>query len=970
MRVRKELFKENLRIFPFLLTVIIILLFYHLRWGLTILDPTYINWVINNTELSNGFFSFGYFRFQPLEFPIGKINDYFYPLGTNLYTSDIPLLALFFKPLSPLLPIDFQYIGIWYFICHLLQAWFAILLCERLGIKGISKLLFAVFLLFAPVLMFRYMHPSLFCQWMILASLWIYLLDPDKVPVKKILFYQLCVFLASGLEFAYMWAMIFGFSVALFWRLCLIDKKIKPVQAIVHFSIHTIIMISIWLLIGLFSFESIPNYQMEGWGAFTINLNGLYNPMGTASLLPNQPYNYPQYEGYIYLGAGGLLLLAVSTIYFFKIYFKKNAPSHKKGFTLAGTNLLPLSVFFLFSTLFALSNTIRLNDQILLQYSLPDLISGLINSFRSSGRFFWPVYYFIFVALFYVYNKINLKSIYKNFFLAVCLVIQLYDLQGFLKPVDIKYESYQPPINPVWEEVIKSFDATIFYPGFRRSFLTFDDYRYFTYYTTIHRKKINMGYPARFDAVKAAALIGELGNKITEKGLDDNTLYISDEPFLNRFIVPIYYSESYCLNLDNYLILIKKSKKNESIYKLLIENGATDESEKIISSSTFHTWSENIDLLVTNKAKASFYETDQSDDHLFLKGWAFDEKSSSSRTDSIYVVLESFKTKTKWISSPAYRFGTQDVVDYFKKADVDYVGFGISSLITNLKEDSYRTGILFRNKATQVNSLLWLDHNISISKPVNANLTSIPGNVINDIKFDINVFKDEEKETLIEAWAFTDSNQCAGCKCYYTLVLDNDTYAAEARTIARQDVADFFHNPALVNSGRNIRINKKSLKPGNYKVGILLKDTINQVNHFTATDKIVSVKKTLVISALDTEPVGKDSILASIDVNEKNDQEFLIEGWAFISSVESQKSKTYLVLKSSSALYKAEVNTVNRPDVQNAFKVNYSIQESGFKALIKENDLQPGKYQICIMMENLENHQETLRCLDSYLLIE
>ncbi|HEY5826516.1 MAG TPA: DUF6311 domain-containing protein, partial [Cyclobacteriaceae bacterium] len=620
----KKLTFLSSRFFYLLLSLIILIVFYHHRWGLGVFNGAYVNWVIDDSELANVFFSFGFYRHQELVFPIGKVNAYFYPIGTNIYTTDIPLLALIFKPLSPILPKEFQYIGIWYLVCHLLQAWFTILLCERFSIKGFSKFLVIAFLMFTPLLMSRYIHCSLFCQWMILAAIWIYFLDPDKYSVKKILFFQFLLFISSGLEFAYMWAMVFGFSVALFIRLWYIDKKLKLYEAIGYFTLHMTIMVGIWILVGLFSFEGIPDYQMPGWGQFSLNINSLYNPMGTGTIMPTFPHTvHQQLEGYAYLGLGILILIFISMVYYALKFFTNKRSTVSYQLTIAGVHIWPLILFFAFATCYSLSSTIMFNTTIIFNYEIGGMFTKWVNSFRSSGRFFWPVYYFIIIISFYYFNRINVNVAVRNSILTSCLVLQLYDIQYYFKPRDINYATYKPPINDVWDKLIAFYDNIAFYPGYRKSYLSFDDYRYFTYYAVKHQKNINVGYPARFDAAKTEALNKEMGERISIEGLDEHTLYISFKRDLNRLAIPVYDNDAYCYNVDGYIAIFKKTKNNEPLAQYLDQAVGADYRNILMGDVTPQPWDGKEDSIITKDVNTAFYERDYSDSHLFLKGFGF-----------------------------------------------------------------------------------------------------------------------------------------------------------------------------------------------------------------------------------------------------------------------------------------------------------------------------------------------------------
>ena len=70
-----------------------------------------------------------YFRASGRAFPLGIARNMGWPDGVYVGLSDsIPLFAILFKVLSPLLPATFQYFGLWAFLCSVMQGACAALL--------------------------------------------------------------------------------------------------------------------------------------------------------------------------------------------------------------------------------------------------------------------------------------------------------------------------------------------------------------------------------------------------------------------------------------------------------------------------------------------------------------------------------------------------------------------------------------------------------------------------------------------------------------------------------------------------------------------------------------------------------------------------------------------------------------------------------------------------------------------------
>ena len=84
---------------------------YHLCYGFQTLNPYNIDWLMSALhDWGTHYLGWHFFKNEPWQFPLGNISNYFAPLGTNVgFTDSIPLLAIFFKLFSAILPENFQY---------------------------------------------------------------------------------------------------------------------------------------------------------------------------------------------------------------------------------------------------------------------------------------------------------------------------------------------------------------------------------------------------------------------------------------------------------------------------------------------------------------------------------------------------------------------------------------------------------------------------------------------------------------------------------------------------------------------------------------------------------------------------------------------------------------------------------------------------------------------------------------------
>ena len=293
--------KINKKGYYFLSFILIIVLF-HISYGIAILNPTNINWLMSvYHDWGQHYLGWAYFQKEPWHFPIGYIENFNYPAGTNIgFTDSIPLLALFFKTFSFLLPDTFQYLGMWLLVCHLLAGYFTFKLLNLYS-KNYFLIVLAVLLVsFNPVLMYRVIHPALCAHWLIIASIYLYLKKSNQYNVNLINKQQIILLVLSALINPYLFFMVFGFNVILPLKNYIIDKLLSLKKMFIYIFLGAFIVILNWFIIGMISFKGNATMEVSnGYGLYGLNLNSFYNSSGWSSFFPDfKTYVPQQYEGY------------------------------------------------------------------------------------------------------------------------------------------------------------------------------------------------------------------------------------------------------------------------------------------------------------------------------------------------------------------------------------------------------------------------------------------------------------------------------------------------------------------------------------------------------------------------------------------------------------------------------------------------------------------------------------------------
>lgn len=404
-----------------------------LTYGLAILNPLYDDWILSvrHHDIVQHYIGWLFYRQSPWHFPIGLIDNLAYPYQFSMiYTDSIPILAVFFKSISFLLPDTFQYFGIWGLICLFLSSFFSSLIMFRLTKNIYYSLLCSLFFILAPVMHMRmFGHHALSSHWILLAGLYLCVIKND----------------ITKWQFRVSWCILFVVSISVhpyfvpmlgFLLLgCTISNflQYKKLSFLLDLILPILSVLLIMWILGAFSFGG--SKSAGGFGLYSSNLNTLFYSQSEIGSIILNTFNLKirdgQVEGYGYLGAGVLALALIICFMFFKNI--KQIKIKKDHLVIL---FVLLSVF-----LFALSNRIYINETKILSTYIP--FEKLFSVFRCSGRFIWIVDYSLFIIIFYFMYKNFAK--YALFILFVCFGIQCYDLKIYFshlkKPADLVYQN-------------------------------------------------------------------------------------------------------------------------------------------------------------------------------------------------------------------------------------------------------------------------------------------------------------------------------------------------------------------------------------------------------------------------------------------------------------------------------------------------------------------------------------------------
>ncbi len=411
-------------------------------------DPTEVGWAMKY-DWATHYFGWKYFRNEPWQWPPGTVSGYNAPIGTAIgLTDSLPLLAYLFKPLSPWLPRDFQYLGAWELLCFALQGALGARLIARRSADGVTQLLGATLFVLMPVMLARIAHAALCAHWLILWCL----LVGSRPPERRCRPLEWAVLgLLAGMIQPYLAAMVLALLGAI--AVGRHGPAIRTRVAALAAGLVTTLLG--WWLSGMFNLGGTEPLTAGGLGFFSMNLLAPISPYGWSTLLPDWP-NMGEgqvLEGFHYFGAGILLVMAMAMVLTVRARRRNEAtpaPLWPATVWIAGVAMM----------CFAISPLVTLGDRVVV-----DLIgpwAAPLTLFRSSGRFMWPLSYLLVTAA-VTGVALHLPGRAARMVLAAAVLVQAVDLH------DIHLTRRQTAHDPAFHEWINPFVSPR-WPGIARNY--------------------------------------------------------------------------------------------------------------------------------------------------------------------------------------------------------------------------------------------------------------------------------------------------------------------------------------------------------------------------------------------------------------------------------------------------------------------------------------------------------------------
>jgi hypothetical protein len=358
------------------------------------------------------------FLHAPWSLPLFYVADLGAPAGSSVILVDaVPIVALLGKSLLWATGVTINPYGLWIAACFVLTAMFAVLLLMQLGQRSLLAAITASLLAISmPVLLYRFGHLSLLGQFVVVGALWLYAGDADGGGGRRRLAWWAGWLCLAALVHGYLFTMAASIYAATVLRR--IDTEPASVRGVLREPVLVACCVAAVIAVaGHFGKGTGTSASGSGYGYFSMNL--------LSPLWPQRSGLFPgfyglltgpdgQYEGFNYLGAGVLLLVAVAVAVSWRL-LPQMLRRH-----------LVLVVTFICLTLYAVSNVGFIGSHQVFYIALPKAAEFIAGIFRSSGRMFWPCAYAL--ALFGLALALRyLKPGWKTAVVLGCCLLQLID---------------------------------------------------------------------------------------------------------------------------------------------------------------------------------------------------------------------------------------------------------------------------------------------------------------------------------------------------------------------------------------------------------------------------------------------------------------------------------------------------------------------------------------------------------------
>ncbi len=517
------------------------------------------------------------YRQSGWQFPLGLGQNMAYPYSTSVsYTDSVPLLAIFFKLLSPILPATFQYFGLYMCLCYMLMGGFSALLMQLFTKTFTVSCFAAVLFSLSPIMAERaFRHVALTSHYLIIAMLYFYFKNKGNYSFKSTVPFIIINTLAITIH-PYFLPFTFAISFAFYLHWAFSKREIFKPFAFIGVSLVSTLFVG--YCIG--AFHSIGSAGDIGYGFFSLNINSYINPASNkipdwSNIMNPRPLYFEyQLEGFNYLGFGIIAALCFAFVVFI---INKNIRKQVLYWVKSSLGLVFVTIVL---TAFAISSTVVFGGLVLFQFNLPEPLLSLASIFRASGRFGWLLFYLIYIVVIFVISQIKFKFKFLPQILLVAIVlVQIYDI---LPALQLKNNYFSKKgylgdghtvsyglTDDYWQTAVQDFDKIIALdigPSIYQGAIDI---------AILAGKansdvKVNLAFEARANNENRREFVSKTHDDLVNGNIEDDTLYIVTDVF--EYKEHINSGEYKLIKVDGQLLMFAASNYSDAQLKTFDES--------------------------------------------------------------------------------------------------------------------------------------------------------------------------------------------------------------------------------------------------------------------------------------------------------------------------------------------------------------------------------------------------------------
>lgn len=491
-------------------------------YGVQVLVPTNVDWLLAGGDLSQHYIGWEFFRNSAWTFPLGVARDLAYPHGISItFMDSIPLFAIPMKLFGTILPEHFQYFGWWGLFSFAAVGALSARIMQRWTKDPLVIGAIVLFSLASPVVLQRmFMHTSLAGHWVILLAIYGLVWGRRWATGRSILFWSAVLSLSVLIHPYFLVMNVFVMTIALTMR----HVSIKDLAIEAPLPLICALFVT-WSIGGLmFTNISGANFGDMGYDlAAPVISNGW-------SLFDNSAYS-GRYEMFAYAGIGGVMLVCAAA----GLIFARRT----KAYEILKRNKLRfvfISLTFVTYLLFSLGPTIRIVDTVIIDYSasIPAFIEKVWAVFRVTARVMWPVYYLVILGSVFVILRWSKNATWARVLIVIMCVMQLVDIFGSSqvqerreKFTEVEKSQYISPLqNPAWHNLTTGRKHVVYLGDLYES-----KFVAIAQFCIENNLTLNTGYFARKPTSAIESTIEKARGDLKNGSIDNDTIYMYDRPY-------------------------------------------------------------------------------------------------------------------------------------------------------------------------------------------------------------------------------------------------------------------------------------------------------------------------------------------------------------------------------------------------------------------------------------------------------